>query len=131
MAEKTKKILIADDETDVHVFLRVALEQDGREIITASDGQEALEKAKAELPDLIILDVQMPGKDGFEVFSALSGYKATESIPVIMLTGVSDRTGIKFSASDMGEYLGKEPAVYIEKPIDPAVIQETVTGLLV
>ena len=130
MAESGKKVLIADDEADVHVFVDAALEEDGHQIIHASDGEEALEKVKAESPDLIILDVQMPKKDGFLVFGELRQDDATKAIPVIMLTSVTERTGIKFDRKDMGDYYGSEPEAYIDKPIDPATLRETVSKLL-
>ena len=130
MAEPGKKVLIADDEVDVHAFVEAALEDEGYQILTASDGEEALEKARAEGPDVIILDVQMPKKDGFRVFSELRADDATKGIPVIMLTSVSERTGIPLNARDMGEFLGSEPDAYHDKPIDPAALRETVGKLM-
>jgi CheY-like chemotaxis protein len=130
MAESGKKVLIADDEVDVHAFVEAALEEDGHQLLTAADGQAALEIIRAESPDVVILDVQMPNKDGFQVFGELRQDDATKSIPVIMLTGVSARTGISFNAKDMGEYFDSEPEAYIDKPIDPATLRETVNKLL-
>jgi len=130
MAEETTKILIADDEPDVHEFLHVALEREGVTFVDAADGEEALIKAAEETPDLIILDVQMPKKDGFGVFAELQKQDTTQDTPVIMLTGVGERTGVGFSAEDMGQYLGKEPAAYIEKPVDPEKIRAVVDSLL-
>ena len=125
-----KKILIVDDQLDAVEFVKAVLEADDRELISAKDGVIGVEKAKSELPDLIILDVQMPRKDGFEAFYDLRADKATAKIPVIMLTGVSARTGIKFSQKDMGEFLGEEPEAFIDKPIDPDTLQDTVAKLL-
>lgn len=130
MAQCGKKVLIADDEADVHAFVEAALEEDGHQVITASDGEEALAKVKANAPDLVILDVQMPKKDGFLVFGELRQDDATKSIPIIMLTSVAERTGISFDAKDMGSYYGSEPEAYIDKPIDPATLRETVASLL-
>ena len=64
MADKSKRVLIVDDEADVREFVQVALEEDGYQLAFAADGNEALEQAAAERPDLIIMDVQMPKKDG-------------------------------------------------------------------
>ncbi len=130
MADSGKKVLIADDEADVHAFVQAALEADGHEIISAMDGQEALDKARAEAPDVIILDVQMPKKDGFMVFGELRADEATQGIPVIMLTSVSARTGIQFNADTMGDYIGSEPDAYHDKPIDPVALRETVAKLI-
>lgn len=130
MSADRKRVLVADDETDVHDFVQVALEDMGLEFVTATDGEEAVAKAMSELPDLVILDVQMPKKDGFQVFGELRRDAATKSIPVIMLTGVGARTGIAFSADDMGKYLGEKPDAYVEKPVDPTQLQAAVKALL-
>jgi len=130
MTAERKKILIVDDEPDVREFVQGVLEEGGYQFITAADGEEGLAKAKAESPDLAILDVQMPKKDGFRLFSELRADDATKSMPVIMLTGIGDRTGLKFDAEDMGEFLGSEPEAYIEKPIDPEKLSETVGKLI-
>lgn len=130
MAAQAKKILIADDEIDLHEFLHVALERDGIQFIDAADGEEALTKAVEEAPDLIVLDVQMPKRDGFSVFAELQKKEATCDTPVIMLTGVSERTGVHFNAEDMGKFIGKEPAAYIDKPVDPDKIREVAYSLL-
>lgn len=126
-----KKILLVDDESDAVEFVRTMIEDIGDyEVITAEDGEEGLSKARAERPDLIILDVQMPKKDGFMVFSELNQYDETQNIPVIMLTGVASKTGIGFSSKDMGDFLGKKPAAYIEKPVDPTILEETIGRIL-
>jgi len=129
MAVEGKKVLIADDEVDVHEFVRTALEDEGYEILTAQDGQTALEVVRAQAPDVIILDVQMPKKNGFEVFDELRRDDATKAIPVIMLTAVTERTGIPFDARAMGDYMGHEPEAYIDKPVDPVKLRETVNKL--
>lgn len=130
MAAPGKRVLIADDELDVHAFIQSALEDDGYQLLTATDGEAALERARAESPDVIILDIQMPKMSGFEVFGELRKDENTSSIPVIMLTGVTARTGIPFDAGAMGEFLGSEPDAYIEKPIDPEALRATVRKLI-
>ena len=130
MGTEGKKVLIVDDEADALAFVQAALQDGGYEFITATDGEEALEKAKAEAPDIAILDVQMPKKDGFHVFAELRENDATKAMPVIMLTAIAERSGIEFGSRDMGEYFGSEPDAYIEKPIDPVKLSETVSGLL-
>lgn len=126
-----KKILIVDDEPDAVAFARIALSELGEvTILSAGDGEAGLAKAAEEVPDLIVLDVQMPGKDGFQVFADLKRDAATADIPVIMLTGVGDKLGIRFSSEDMGEFVGREPNAYIEKPVDPTELQRTASDLL-
>jgi CheY-like chemotaxis protein len=124
------KVLVVDDEPDAVEFVTVALEEVGYEVISAADGIEGLRVALEEKPDLVILDVQMPGKDGFAVYDEMRRSPELADTPVVMLTGVGERTGIRFSAEAMKEYFGREPDAYIEKPIDPRQLQETVQGLL-
>ena len=131
MANEKKTILIVDDEPDAVEFVKAVISEIGDfPVITAFDGESGLEKAKTELPDLIILDVMMPKKNGFDVFYDLRQNPETRDIPVIMLTGVSEATGIKFSGKDMGEFLGKEPEDFIDKPVDPEKLQETIKKAL-
>ena len=124
------KVLIADDEQDCIDFVRDALADLACEVVSAADGEEALQVAQREKPDLVILDVQMPKHDGFEVFSRLRAQEEFASVPVIMLTGIAERTGIMVDAKDMGQYLSSEPEAYIDKPIEPIVLRQTVKRLL-
>ena len=128
MAERS--ILVIDDEDDCVAFVTAVLEEEGTEVFSARDGVAGLEAAKTRLPDLIILDVQMPKKDGFTVFSELKEDEATRNIPVIMLTGVGEKTGVSFSKGDMGDFIGTEPEAYVEKPIDPETLQSCVEQIL-
>jgi CheY-like chemotaxis protein len=130
MSAAPGRVLIADDEQDVRTFVGAVLENEGYELLTAADGEEALQHARQGGPDLIILDVEMPKMDGFEVFGELRRDESTRAIPVIMLTGVTARTGIKFDAETMREYLGSEPEAYIEKPMDAQELVATVGKLL-
>jgi len=130
MANQAKKVLIADDEPDVHEFVKAVLRDCGVTILSAEDGEAAIATARAETPDLVILDIQMPKKDGFQVFQELRGDDATKGIPVIMLTAVSARTGIKFGSETVGEYFGSEPEKYIDKPIDPQTLKNAVLQLI-
>lgn len=124
------KILIADDEQECIDFVRDALADTPHEIIAAMDGQEALEMARENSPQLIILDVQMPKATGFQVFEQLKADQKLASVPVIMLTATAERTGVKLTGQDMGQYMGTEPEAYIDKPIEPIVLKQTVARLL-
>jgi CheY-like chemotaxis protein len=106
------------------------METEGWDVHEAPDGRAGLEKAEAVRPDLIVLDVQMPGLDGFGVFSALARKPDLAGIKVVMLTGVAEKTGIGFSSKDMGAYLGKEPDAYVEKPIEPTALVRTVKRVM-
>ena len=106
------KILIVDDERDMLKMLRIRLEKNGYSIITASNGEECIEKAAEEKPDAILLDVLLSGQSGFEVSKLLKANIKTKDIPIIMVTALLgesvQRQGIECGA----EYL-------ISKPFDP------------
>lgn len=114
-----RQVLVVDDEADAREFVRAILEPEGWEVHTAEDGQSGIETAKTLQPDLVVLDVEMPNKNGFEVFSELIQMPETRDVKTVMLTGVADKVGMRFSADDMGNFLGQEPNAYVEKPIDP------------
>ncbi len=121
-----KTILVVDDEPDAVDFVREVLEGEGYNVITASDGAKGLSTMRSETPDLVILDVQMPEMDGFQVFQEMKRDDALKPIPVVMLTGIREKVGIGFSAGEMKDYMGEKPNDYIEKPIDPAKLREAV-----
>src|SRR5947209_17429334 len=83
------KVLAVDDEEDILHIIRVNLERDGHEVITARDGDEAIERVRRERPDLVVLDIRMPGTDGWGVLSRIKSEANVDvsTIPVIMLTG--------------------------------------------
>jgi len=91
--ERKVKILLVDDDPDFVVATRVVLESNPYEVIVAYDGDEGLKKAREERPDLIILDVIMPMKDGFMVCQQLKKDPQLSSIPVLMLTAFSEKFG--------------------------------------
>lgn len=111
--EKTIRILIVDDEPINAAVLGEILASEG-EILIAEDGPSAIEMAIAELPDIILLDVEMPGMDGLETLAELQNHRTTEGIPVIFVTGRTDdkdeEKGLRLGAVD-----------YIAKPIRAAV----------
>ncbi len=124
------RILVVDDEEDAVEFVKAVLEEAGHEVASASCADCGLAAARSDSPDLVILDVQMPEKDGFAAFVEMQQCDQLKSIPVVMLTGVGDKTGLHFSGEAMGDFYGVEPAAYLEKPIDPAALQQTVAEVL-
>lgn len=129
MAETTRTALVVDDESVTRDFIRAVLESVDWKVIEAPDGQTALKTAIEQKPQLILLDVQMPGESGFTTFANLRENAATAEIPVIMVTGVAEKTGIKFDGKSMGEFIGKEPNAYLEKPVDPESLKSTVASV--
>ena len=83
-----KKILIVEDELDLCRIMETRLQANGYQIISAQSGEEALKKAQSSHPDLIVLDILLPGMDGFEVFRQLKKKRKTKNIPVILLTSL-------------------------------------------
>jgi diguanylate cyclase (GGDEF)-like protein len=116
-------VLIADDDRDIVRLMEINLQMDGFRVATAHDGEEALTKALALAPNLVLLDVMMPRMDGFEVCQRLRGDARTAHLPVIMLTAKSLSTdkvlGLTAGADD-----------YIIKPFDPADLVERVKSTL-
>lgn len=104
MSDTRQKILIVDDEMDALLSLKIALETEGYNISEAKDGYEAIEKVYAENPDVILLDLMIPGMDGFEVCRHLKSDPKYDHIPVIMLTArgeVDDKVeGLEMGADD-------------------------------
>src|SRR5262245_4826544 len=93
-ARKGKLILVVDDEKDLVDLIAYNLKRNGYEVITAADGNAALESAHEQVPDLIILDVMMPGIDGMEVARRLRADARTTSVPIVMLTAKGEETDV-------------------------------------
>lgn len=118
-----ENILIVDDEEDVLELVRYNLDKNGYRIETATTGEEALTKARAKLPDLIILDLMLPGIDGLEVCRQLKIDTKTNNIPIIMLTAKGEETDIV-----TGLELGADD--YVTKPFSPKVLVARVRRVL-
>ncbi|CAN5809860.1 response regulator transcription factor [soil metagenome] len=120
--EAKARILIADDEPDILEIVGYNLEKEGYEVITAPDGQQALDIAKAQKPDLVILDIMMPYRSGIEVCNLLRSNPDFNETLIVMLTALSDETshikGLDSGADD-----------YISKPISPKVLVSRVNAL--
>jgi two-component system, OmpR family, alkaline phosphatase synthesis response regulator PhoP len=118
-----KKILIADDEPDILEILSFNLRGEGYEVTTAKNGDEAIDKAKATKPDLIILDMMMPGKSGMEVCNILRTQSIFAGTLIVFLTAINDETTeIKSLENGADDYL--------TKPISPKVLLSKVSSLL-
>jgi DNA-binding response OmpR family regulator len=125
-----KTILIIDDDPDSITFVALVLAREGFNVISAEDGEAGLKRAMTDLPDLIVLDVQMPKINGFEVFKRLHSSDTTKDIPVIVLTGIGDKIGHRFSGDDMKAFYGEGPRGYVEKPVSPEELLKVVNASL-
>ncbi|MDY6990353.1 MAG: response regulator [Thermodesulfobacteriota bacterium] len=128
-----KKILIVDDEPDIITFLGAILEENGYASVSAKDGVEGLEVLYRENPDLVLLDLMMPKKSGISMFQELRKDPKMSQTPVVVVTGVSEVTGVDFRNFMYKQPLKDEkkfvestgltkytiPDGYVEKPIDP------------
>lgn len=123
MASQPATLLIVDDEPQVRKLLETLLQQQGYQTLSASSGEEALQLVAQQPPDLILLDIMMPGMDGYEVASQLKGDETTASIPIIMLSALSES-----SARVSGLETGAEE--FISKPVERAELWLRVRNLL-
>ena len=117
------KILMVDDNPELVELLRLSFEEAGFEVATASNGMEALEKARAGAPDLIVLDLELPELDGFAVCEILRRDPSTHPIPILMLTGLSSQFGRLIG-------LGCGANEYVTKPASPEHVIARVKAVL-
>ena len=114
MTEHKKTVLVIDDEPDTRVFITTLLEDNDYDTVTAADGKEALDKVKANAPDLITLDITMPEQSGAGFYKQMRQSDEWKSIPIIIVTGIS---------SDFERFISTRrqvppPDGYVTKPID-------------
>jgi two-component system, OmpR family, phosphate regulon response regulator PhoB len=123
MSSEPTRVLVIDDEAPIRLLCRVNLEAEGMSVLEAADGPSGLEKARAETPDVVLLDVMMPGLDGWRVAEELLDDPRTASIPIVFLTAraeLRDRArGIDLGGID-----------YVTKPFNPVELAPLVRNLL-
>lgn len=119
----SKKVLIIEDDLSAARLTEYTLEQAGYEVITAYDGFDGLDKAVTECPDLIILDVMLPGLDGYEVCRQLRQESETATLPILIISAKA-----RDDDRDIGLRVGAD--AYIAKPVDPSVIIQKVEDIL-
>ncbi len=120
---KKEKILVVDDEEDILELVSYNLTRDGYNVICASTGEDGLNTAKSKLPDLVILDLMLPGMDGLDVARGLKNDKNTKDIPIVMLSAKGEEadivTGLELGADD-----------YIPKPFSPRILSARIRAVL-
>lgn len=123
-AEKdTKRILIIEDEEGIVKLVKMYLEHHRYEVITARDGQEGLERAKTEKPDLIVLDLMLPKMDGYKVCGLLKRDTRYAKTPVILFTAKTQEKDVK-----LGKEVGAD--AYITKPFEPEILLSKIEELI-
>ncbi len=116
-------VLVIDDEAPIRLLCRVNLEAEGASVLEADNGRDGIEMAKGERPDAILLDVMMPGMDGWTVAQELLEDEATRRIPIIFLTARAD-------VRDRARGLGAGGLDYITKPFNPVELADLVGGVV-
>ena len=123
MPADSKRVLICDDDPVILRLLQVNLELEGFDVLLAHNGEEALEIARSEHPDLIILDIMMPRMDGYEACEKLKTLEDTKDIPIVFLSAKAQQSDI-----EKGKSYGV--ADYLTKPFDPNDLIDVLDRLL-
>ncbi|HVB74043.1 MAG TPA: response regulator [Ktedonobacteraceae bacterium] len=118
-----QRIVVVDDDKEVQEIITFALRRNGFEVAVAGNGQQLQDMLATQTPDLVILDVMMPGLDGYQIFGNLRKNAATQSVPVIIMTAHAEDIYERISI-DLGA------AVHITKPFHPLELVDKVRGLL-
>lgn len=115
----SKRVLVVDDQPDIRLMCRVNLQLEGYEVIEAVDGESGLAAARESMPDLVLLDVMMPGVDGWQVLETMRADPVMSQIPVVLLTArVQREDEIRGWSSGAADYLSK--------PFNPSTLNEVV-----
>jgi DNA-binding response OmpR family regulator len=117
------RVLVIDDEAPIRLLCRVNLAAEGMEVIEAADGATGLERAREQVPDVIFLDVMMPGLDGWGVAEELLADSRTQAIPIVFLTARAEMR-------DRARGLDLGGLDYVTKPFNPLELASLVRGLL-
>lgn len=127
-----KKVLVVDDELDMRIFISTVFETSGYEAVTARDGKDGLSKARKLLPDLIILDIMMPGEGGVLMYRHLKSDPELKHIPVLMLSGVGKQTFFHYlkMMNIQPDDAIPEPEAYVEKPPNPDELLDIAATLI-
>src|SRR6188768_3181415 len=120
---KSASILVVDDDPEIVTMLSTRLSKRGYKVSTASDGHKAIETAKRERPDVVLLDVMMPGKSGWEVARALKQDPVTQAIKIVMVTAIGEHV------NEMTSPLYGADA-HIDKPFEFESLERVIAGLI-
>jgi DNA-binding response OmpR family regulator len=121
--ERRPLVLVADDDPDILSLVKLRLERSGYDVVSAGDGEQALETAKMRTPDLALLDVMMPKLDGYEVTARLRQEEATRHLPVILLTA-------RVQESDIARGVEAGADDYVKKPFSTHELRDRVQAVL-
>jgi CheY-like chemotaxis protein len=120
---KHARVLLVDDDASHRLLCSLGLDMAGIEVVEAEDGKRGFERACSERPDLVVLDVDMPGVDGFELAEALARDRRTRKIPYVFLSGEAE-------AENEGRARALGALAYLTKPLEPTALASIVAGVL-
>ena len=121
-------VAIVDDEEDITTYLRIALEDEGYAVVATTDAGSAMEMLCGAKPDLICLDLLMPGQTGLSLYADLVKHPVLGGVPVVMLSGLTNRDGLPAILRQAGDL--PDPASFVEKPVDIEQFLQVVQRLL-
>jgi len=132
MSDTTKIAVVIDDDADTRDIIKAVLEDEGFRVVEGEDGEELMNLALRECPDIIVLDVMMPVKSGFEALRELREDPRTEHYTVIMLTAVNDyELGMDYDADSTGRRLRvRPPEAFLDKPLDGPSLRTAINDAL-
>ena len=116
-------VLVADDDPDILLLISLTLERDGYRVVAARDGQSALDAARVCIPHLVVLDLMMPGIDGYEVTRLLRADEATKDVPIVVVTAMAEE-------SEAARALEAGADAYVKKPFSPRELLAKTGSLL-
>lgn len=132
MLERARKVLIVDDDDDTRLFVHSILAAEGWSITEASNGQEALDYATEDPPDLVLLDLVMPVMDGFHAFQALRTHHLTQQAKIIIFSNINSFIeGARHTEDSIeAEYKVPRPDGFVDKPVDPFFLLNEINGVM-
>jgi CheY-like chemotaxis protein len=124
-----KRVVVIDDEPDICSYIAAILSEHGFEVRTANEAVTGEKLVRELRPDLICLDLMMPGRSGVQLFARLKGDPATKHIPLIMITAIKEKLSIDWGEIADGLH-ERRPDAVVEKPVDPIRLMRTIEDVL-
>ncbi len=121
--------VVIDDEVDITNYLSSILETNGFEVRAANDAKSGEVLIRESPPDVVLIDLMMPGRSGVQLFAKLRGDEATRNIPMVMVTGIGSQTGMDWGKT-VDRLKARRPDGFVEKPIDPERLMKVVDAVL-
>jgi len=124
-----RRAVVIDDEVDITNYLSSILETNGFEVRATNDAKSGEVLIRESLPDIVLIDLMMPGRSGVQLFAKLRGDEATKNIPMVMVTGIGSQTGMDWNKT-VDQLKARRPEGFVEKPIDPERLMKVVDAVL-